>query len=279
MTLQVISTHKCFGGDQGVYTHQSSSTGTEMTFSVFMPEQSNDGPVPVLFYLSGLTCSWENFTVKGGAQRFASEHGIAIVSPDTSPRGDGVADDSDFDMGQGAGFYLNATEDPWKAHFQMEDYIVKELPALINENFEVDIDRLGITGHSMGGHGALTLALKNPDLFKSLSAFSPIVSPTNCDWGQKALAGYLGNNVAKWADYDACILIDTKGWKKDILVDQGGADAFLDTELLPDMLVTSCKRQKVDLTIRLQEGYDHSYYFVSTFMGDHIAWHAERLKK
>lgn len=277
MTLQIISTHKCFGGDQGVYTHLSSSTGTEMTFSVFMPEQSNNKPVPVLFYLSGLTCSWENFTVKGGAQRFAAEHGIAIISPDTSPRGSSVPDDSEFDMGQGAGFYLNATEDPWKTHFQMEDYITRELPALVNENFEVDINRLGVTGHSMGGHGALTLAMKNPDIFKSLSAFSPISSPMNCGWGQKALAGYLGDNVAKWAAYDACTLIDTKGWDKDILVDQGGADAFLDTELLPDMLVNACRNKGIDLNIRLQEGYDHSYYFVSTFMGDHIAWHAARL--
>lgn len=279
MSLETVSEQKCFGGTQGVYRHQSTATGTAMEFSVFQPAEAKHQPLPVLFYLSGLTCTWENATVKAGAQRYAAEHGVILVFPDTSPRGDDVPNDEAYDLGQGAGFYLNATQAPWSTHFRMEDYVVKDLPAVIANSFPADIDRLGITGHSMGGHGALTLAIKNPDLFHSLSAFAPIVSPVNCPWGQKAFNNYLGDDIAKWAHYDACTLIDTVGWKDDILVDQGASDNFLETELLPDLLVRACGRRNVPLTLRMQDGYDHSYYFIATFIGEHIAWHAERLKK
>lgn len=279
MSLETVSEQKCFGGVQGVYRHQSAATGTEMEFAVFQPEAAKHQPLPVLFYLSGLTCTWENAAVKAGAQRYAAEHGLILVFPDTSPRGDGVPNNEAYDLGQGAGFYLNATQKPWADNFRMEDYVVKDLTAVMANSFPADMDRLGITGHSMGGHGALTLAIKNPDLFKSLSAFAPIVSPVNCPWGQKAFNNYLGDDIALWAKYDACTLIDTVGWPRDILVDQGAADTFLETELLPDLLVRACGRQNVPLTLRMQEGYDHSYYFIATFMEEHIAWHAERLKK
>ena len=275
MTIETLNEQKCFGGVQGVYRHKSSSTGTDMEFAVFQPAEATKKPLPVLIYLSGLTCTWENFTTKAGVQRYAAEHGLVIVAPDTSPRGKGVADDEAYDLGQGAGFYVNATEDPWKNHYRMEDYVVKELPGLLGNNFPVDLDRMGITGHSMGGHGALTLAIKNPDLFKSLSAFAPIVSPANCPWGQKAFNNYLGDNIATWGQNDACALVETLGWTGDILIDQGAADTFLETELLPDVFVRACERKSVALTLRMQEGYDHSYYFIASFIEDHVAWHAE----
>ncbi|RED49150.1 S-formylglutathione hydrolase [Aestuariispira insulae] len=278
MTIETLSEQKCFGGIQGVYRHQSSSTGTDMEFAVFQPAEAAKKPLPVLVFLSGLTCTWENFTTKAGAQRYAAEHGVIVVAPDTSPRGEGVADDQAYDLGKGAGFYLNATEDPWAKHYRMEDYVVKELPAVLANNFPVDLDRMGITGHSMGGHGALTLAIKNPDLFKTLSAFAPIVSPANCPWGQKAFNNYLGDNIATWGQNDASALVETFGWSGDILIDQGASDTFLETELLPDVFVRACERKSVALTLRMQEGYDHSYYFIASFIEDHIAWHAKRLK-
>ena len=278
MTIETISEQKCFGGTQGVYRHASSATGTDMEFSVYQPVEASKAPLPVIFFLSGLTCTWENFTTKAGVQKYAADHGVIIVAPDTSPRGEDVADDPAYDMGKGAGFYLNATQEPWSAHYKMEDYVVKELPGILGNHFPVDLDRMGVMGHSMGGHGALTLAIKNPDLFKSLSAFAPIVSPTNCPWGQKAFNNYLGDNISTWGQYDACALLETLGWNGDILVDQGAADAFLETELLPDLLVRACERRNVPLTLRLQDGFDHSYYFIATFIEEHVAWHAERLK-
>lgn len=278
MTIETISEQKCFGGTQGVYRHASSSTGTDMEFAVFQPEAAKHKPLPVLIFLSGLTCTWENFTVKAGAQRYAAEHEVILVAPDTSPRGDAVANDEAYDLGQGAGFYLNATQEPWAANYRMEDYIARELPGVLGNAFPVDMERIGLTGHSMGGHGALTLAFKNQALFKSVSAFAPIVSPINCPWGQKAFNNYLGDDVALWGQYDACSLLEGYGWSRDILIDQGTADNFLETELLPDLLVKACERKGVPMTLRMQDGYDHSYYFISTFIGEHVAWHAERLK-
>ncbi|MBT3790540.1 MAG: S-formylglutathione hydrolase [Alphaproteobacteria bacterium] len=278
MNIEQISQARIFDGTQGVYRHKSEATGTDMEFSVFVPEQASTGPLPVLYYLSGLTCTWENFTAKAGAQRYASEHGVIIVAPDTSPRGDGVPNDDGYDFGQGAGFYVNATQEPWSTHFQMYDYVVRELPEIIAKNFPVDTARSGIFGHSMGGHGALTIALKNPDIFKSVSAFAPIVAPSQVPWGYKALAGYLGPDQNTWLDYDACALIAAKGWQGDILIDQGLADNFLAEQLRPELFEEACKDAQVSLTLRQHKGYDHSYYFISTFVGDHIKWHAERLK-
>ena len=277
MTLQAISTHKCFGGDQGVYTHTSTSTGTEMTFSVFMPEQSNDGPVPVLFYLSGLTCSWENFTVKGGAQRFAAEHGIAIVSPDTSPRGSEVPDDNDFDMGQGAGFYVNATQSPWSNHYHMYDYVVDELPKLIELNFPVSEQR-AISGHSMGGHGALTIAMLNPKRYKSMSAFSPICNPINSPWGKKAFTAYLGKDIEHWKLHDASELMQRAKVFVPAMVDQGTTDDFLKEQLKPDTLILAATINGYPLTLNNREGYDHSYYFIASFIEEHLRFHAMHLR-
>jgi len=276
-SLETISQASIFDGTQGVYRHQSQATGTDMEFSVFVPTQAKSGPLPVLYYLSGLTCTWENFTAKAGAQRYAAEHGVIIVAPDTSPRGDGVPNDEAYDFGQGAGFYLNATQEPWSQHFHMYDYVVDELPELVAANFPIDAARAGIFGHSMGGHGALTIALKNPEKFKSVSAFSPIVAPSQVPWGEKALGGYLGTDQDMWADYDATSLIASKGWSGDILIDQGLADNFLEEQLKPELFEQACKEAGVSLTLRRQEGYDHSYYFISTFMGDHIKWHVEKL--
>jgi S-formylglutathione hydrolase len=276
-SLETVSQVRIFDGTQSVYRHPSQATGTEMEFSVFVPDQAKSGSLPVLYYLSGLTCTWENFTAKAGAQRYAAEHGVIIVAPDTSPRGDGVPNDEAYDFGQGAGFYLNATQEPWSQHFHMYDYVVDELPELVTANFAIDAKRAGIFGHSMGGHGALTIALKNPGKFRTVSAFSPIVAPSQVPWGEKALGGYLGPDQDTWADYDACNLISSKGWSGDILIDQGLADNFLEEQLKPGLFEQACKDTGVSLTLRCQEGYDHSYYFISTFMGDHIAWHAERL--
>ena len=275
--MEQVSANRSHGGTQGVYKHASAVTGTEMTFSVFVPDHAPGAKLPVLWYLSGLTCTHANVTEKGEFRAACTRHGIIFVAPDTSPRGEDVPDDEGYDFGKGAGFYVNATHEPWSTHFHMRDYIEKELPDLIAANFPVDMSRQGITGHSMGGHGALTISLRNPDRFKSTSAFSPIVSPLSCPWGEKALGGYLGDDRAAWADYDACALIDGGARLPDLLVDQGGADNFLDEQLKTHLLQEACDRAGQKATIRMQPGYDHSYYFISTFMADHVAWHAERL--
>lgn len=282
MTLETVSTSKAHGGTLGVYKHQSTATGTGMTFSVFLPPQAAEvgAKLPVLFYLSGLTCTHANVTDKGEYRRLCAELGLIFVAPDTSPRGEGVADDAEgaYDFGLGAGFYVNATEEPFAAHYRMWDYITQELPARIADNFPIDPARMGITGHSMGGHGALTIGLTFPDKFKSLSAFAPIVAPGQVPWGHKALGGYLGPDRAAWRAHDAVALIeDGKRPASDILVDQGAADGFLVEQLRPELFEAACKAAGVNLTLRLQEGYDHSYNFISTFMDDHLRWHAARL--
>ena len=278
MGLTVKSTNRAFGGVQGVYEHASAATRTPMTFSVFVPPHDPGARLPVLWYLSGLTCTHANVTDKGEFRRACAEHGIIFVAPDTSPRGDDVPDDDAYDFGKGAGFYVDATEAPWAANFRMRSYIEDELPALIAAEFPMaDMTRQGITGHSMGGHGALTVALRTPDRFRSVSAFAPIVSPLHCPWGEKALGGYLGPDRAAWRAYDACALIDDGARVPEILVDQGDADQFLAEQLKPELLADACHRAGIDLTLRLQPGYDHSYYFISTFMADHVAWHAARL--
>jgi len=277
MGLTTVSEAKTFGGTQGVYRHAAKSTGCEMEFSVFTPP--GEGPFPVLWYLSGLTCTQENVTTKAGFQRIAAELGLMIVCPDTSPRGDGVPDDEGYDFGKGAGFYVNATEEPWAKHFQMYEYVTKELPGLIGAEFPADMRRQGITGHSMGGHGALTVFLKNRDTYKSVSAFSPIVAPMQCPWGEKALTGYLGADRAAWADYDACALLEAGGAADaDILIDQGLADNFLEGQLKPELFEAACEKVGQKLNLRLHEGYDHSYYFIATFMKDHLRHHAAALK-
>ena len=279
MTIETLSENKAFGGTQGVYRHASRATGTDMTFSVFVPPQAERGPCPVLWYLSGLTCTHANVTEKGEYRAACAEHGIIFVAPDTSPRGDGVADDDSYDMGQGAGFYVDATQEPWTPHFMMRSYIGEELPALIAGQFPVDMARQGITGHSMGGHGALTIGLRNPGTYRSISAFAPIASPLNCPWGEKALSGYLGDDRAAWREYDACALIEDGARAPGLLVDQGTADQFLEEQLKPELLEAACSKADIPLTLNLRAGYDHSYYFISSFMADHVAWHAERLKR
>ena len=276
--METLSEARAFGGTQGVYRHASAVTGTDMTFSVFVPPHAADQRLPVLWYLSGLTCTHANVTDKGEYRRACAEHGIVFVAPDTSPRGPGVPDDEDWAFGQGAGFYVDATQEPWGANFRMRSYVEDELPGVIASEFPmVDMTRQGITGHSMGGHGALTIALRNPNRFKSVSAFAPIASPLSCPWGEKALGGYLGADRAAWAAYDACALIRDGARLDSLLVDQGAADGFLDEQLKPALLERACADAGIDLTLRMQPGYDHSYYFVSTFMRDHIAWAAERL--
>ena len=276
--MELVSSTKAFGGEQRVYRHKSRATGTDMEFAVFLPREALEGFVcPSLFYLSGLTCNWENVTTKGSPQMHAAKHGMIFVAPDTSPRGDKVANDESYSLGQGAGFYINATQDPWAAHYQMEDYLCKELPTLLVDALPLDEDALGITGHSMGGHGALSLAMKHPDLFHSVSAFAPIVNPLNCPWGRKAFELYLGEDESLWAAHDSCSLVLSKGWDGAILIDQGTADKFLEEELKPWSFEAACRKAGVDLTLRMQGGYDHSYYFVSSFLGDHMAWHADRL--
>lgn len=269
---------KCFGGEQRVYHHPSAATGTDMEFAAFLPSEALAGvECPTLFYLSGLTCTWENVTTKAAAQAWCAEQGVIFVAPDTSPRGEGVADDDAYDLGQGAGFYLTATEAPWAAHFNMYDYVTRDLYGDVLEHLPVLEHAIGITGHSMGGHGALTIALKNQDLFRSVSAFAPIVSPINCPWGQKALTAYLGPDQGKWAQYDACALVKAHGWTSDILVDQGGADGFLEGQLKPWLFDQACREADVALTLRMLGGYDHSYYFIASVIRNHIEWHAERL--
>ncbi len=272
--MKTISENKCFGGVQGVYSHTSKATNCEMTFAVFMPDDAISGPVPVLWFLSGLTCTHENAMVKAGAQSWASEHGIALIFSDTSPRGEDVANDEAYDLGQGAGFYLDATEAPWAAHFQMGTYISEELPALIAENFAIDMGRQAITGHSMGGHGALTLAMANPGQYRSVSAFSPIANPTQSDWGKKQLTAYLGN--ADQPQLDASLQMAAVGFDGPVLIDQGSEDQFLDL-LRPEALAHAMAARRQDGQFRMQKGYDHSYFFVASFIQDHIAFHAEAL--
>ncbi|PAX08634.1 S-formylglutathione hydrolase [Sphingomonas lenta] len=278
MTFETLSTSRAHGGVQGVYRHQSAVTGTPMTFSVFMPPHEPGAKLPVLWYLSGLTCTHANVTDKGEYRAACAEHGLIFVAPDTSPRGEGVPNDDAYDFGQGAGFYVDATEEPWSRHFHMRTYIERELPELIAREFPADMARQGITGHSMGGHGALTVGLRNPDRFRSVSAFAPIVAPAQVPWGEKALAGYLGPDRARWAEYDAVSLIMAGARVPELLVDQGDADQFLGQQLRPELLRDACEAAGIPLTLRMQPGYDHSYYFISTFMPDHIRWHAERLK-
>jgi len=279
VSIETVSASKSFGGIQGVYKHQSASTGTPMTFAVYVPEHEPGVKLPVLWWLSGLTCTHANVMDKGEYRKACAEHGVVFVAPDTSPRGDEVPDDPEYDFGKGAGFYVDATQEPWKQHFQMRSYIEQELPPIVAENFPVDTDRQGISGHSMGGHGALTVSLRNAGRFRSTSAFAPIVSPINCPWGQKALGGYLGDDIAAWRQYDACALIKQGARLPGLLVDQGTADNFLDSQLKTHLLDEACRNVDMAATIRMQDGYDHSYCFVSTFMAEHIAWHAERLKK
>ena len=274
-----ISTARSHGGTQGTFTHHSEATGTPMTFSVFVPAHQPGTKLPVLWFLSGLTCTHANVTEKGEFRAACAEHGIILIAPDTSPRGDEVPDDDGYDFGKGAGFYVDATQAPWAANFQMRSYIEQELPALIAENFPADMARQGITGHSMGGHGALTMGLRNPDRYRSVSALAPIVSPMNCPWGEKALDGYLGPDQAAWRQYDACALIEDGARLPDLLIDQGEADNFLHEQLKTGLLVMAARKAGIPATIRMQPGYDHSYYFISSFLADHVAWHAERLKR
>ncbi len=274
--METVSENACYGGVQGVYSHTSKACACDMTFGVFLPEEARDGPVPVLWYLSGLTCTHENAMTKAGAQAWAAEQGIALVFPDTSPRGEGVANDEAYDLGQGAGFYVNATQDPWKPHFQMWDYVAEELPTLIAEHFAIDPDRQAITGHSMGGHGALTLAMGLKGRFRSVSAFSPIVNPTASDWGRKQFGAYLGDDESNWAAHDATLLMREHGFDGPVLADTGTKDQFVDL-LMPESFAEACAAQRQHATLRMQPGYDHSYFFVSTFMEDHVAFHAEAL--
>jgi S-formylglutathione hydrolase len=281
--MEIVSTNRSFAGDQGVYRHDSAVTGTAMNFSVFVPEHAPGAKLPVLWYLSGLTCTHANVTEKGEYRAACAEHGIIFVAPDTSPRGpdnDGgdVPNDEAYDFGQGAGFYVDATQEPWAKHFNMRSYIEQELPEIIAANFPADMTRQGITGHSMGGHGALTIALRNPGRFRSVSAFAPIVAPSQVPWGEKALGGYLGPDKAAWREYDALALIEDGARLPELLVDQGHADDFLAEQLKTALLDLACRNADIPAQIRLQEGYDHSYYFISTFMAEHVAWHAERLK-
>lgn len=279
MLLKTDISSRANGGVQGVYTHQSSSTGTAMTFSVYVPPHAPSARLPVLWFLSGLTCTHANVTDKGGYRAACAEHGIIFIAPDTSPRGENVPDVDVYDFGQGAGFYVDATRGPWAANFQMRRYIGTELPTLIAEAFPMaDMSRQGITGHSMGGHGALTMALRDPSRFRSVSAFAPIVAPMRCAWGQKAFQGYLGDDQSAWRTYDACALIEDGARLPDLLIDQGDADSFLEEQLKTELLSTACEAAGMPLTLRMQTGYDHSYYFIATFMPDHIAWHAKRLK-
>lgn len=277
--IENLSQNKVHGGWHKQYSHSSASLNCDMRFAIFLPPNaSSDKPVPVLYWLSGLTCTDENFMQKAGAFKYAVEQGIAIVAPDTSPRGEDVADHDGYDLGKGAGFYLNATEAPWSHHYQMYDYITKELPAIVEANFPVNNNK-SISGHSMGGHGALTIGLKNQQVYKSISAFSPITNPVNCPWGQKAFTAYLGADKANWKQYDSCELLKAKKAALPILVDQGDADQFLVAQLKPEALEVAAKESDSQLDLRMQTGYDHSYFFISSFIGEHIAFHAKHLNK
>ena len=280
MTVELIGEQKIFEGRQLRFRHVAESVSCDMVFSLFLPPQAEAQAVPVLYWLSGLTCTDENFVTKAGAQRYAAEHGIAIVAPDTSPRGEGVPDDADgaWDFGLGAGFYVNATEAPWSRHYHMYDYVAEELPAALASITALDLSRESISGHSMGGHGALTLALNQPARYRSISAFAPISSPTRCPWGEKALESYLGNNKASWERHDAALLLSAVETTPPILVDQGGADNFLEEQLKPELLQEAVAGRNLPVELRLQPGYDHSYFFISTFIGEHVAFHAKHLQ-
>lgn len=279
MTVETVSSAKSFGGTQGVFRHRSRETGTDMQFGVYLPPQAEAGAsLPVLYYLSGLTCTHANVTDKGGFQRVCAELGLILVAPDTSPRGADVPDDPDYDFGQGAGFYVDATQAPFSTNYRMYSYIRDELPDLIEGNFPADRSRRSITGHSMGGHGALTMALRNPDRYRSVSAFAPIVAPSEVPWGEKALGRYLGPDPAAWRQHDTVALIESGARVKEILVDQGTSDNFLEQQLKPERLEAACRQAGIPLILRRQSGYDHSYFFISTFMEDHLRWHWERLQ-
>ncbi|KVG66176.1 S-formylglutathione hydrolase [Burkholderia cenocepacia] len=281
--LELVSVHACHGGEQRFYRHDSTTIGLPMKFAVYLPPQAAHGRVPALFYLAGLTCTEETFAIKGGAQQHAAQHGIALVMPDTSPRGAGVAGETDaWDFGVGAGFYVDATEAPWSAHYRMESYVTGELREIVTAELPIDGARLGIFGHSMGGHGALTLALRHPDLYRSVSAFAPIAAPTRCPWGEKAFSGYLGEDREAWKAHDASELVaraDAPKFADGILVDQGLADQFLANQLNPDVFEAACAKAGQPLTLRRHAGYDHGYYFISTFVADHVAHHARVLKR
>jgi S-formylglutathione hydrolase len=280
MKLEQVSAAKSFDGIQGVYRHASAETGTDMTFSVYVPAHEEGETLPVIWWLSGLTCTHANVTEKGEFRAACAEHRLIFVAPDTSPRGDIVPDDPDgaYDFGLGAGFYVDATQDPWAANYRMWSYVTRELPDLVFAHFPADRARQSIMGHSMGGHGALTVGLRHPDRFKSVSAFAPIVAPSQVSWGQKALGNYLGPDRAAWRKHDAVALIEDGARLPELLIDQGADDVFLEKELRPELLRDACTQAGIDLTLNLREGYDHSYYFVTTFMADHLAWHAARLK-
>ncbi|WP_286010453.1 S-formylglutathione hydrolase [Pectobacterium punjabense] len=275
-SLELLEEHRMFGGWQQRYRHVSETLNTAMTFSIYLPPTQDDTPPPVLYWLSGLTCNDENFTTKAGAQRVAAELGLVLVMPDTSPRGDGVADDAGYDLGQGAGFYVNATQAPWAAHYRMYDYISTELPALVQQHFNVN-NRQSISGHSMGGHGALMLALRNPEQFRSASAFAPIVNPSQVPWGRKALTAYLGEDETQWLQYDSCHLLANSRKTLPILVDQGDCDQFLPDQLQPAKLEELASQYAWPLTLRTQSGYDHSYFFIASFIEDHLRFHAQYL--
>jgi S-formylglutathione hydrolase len=283
VAIETVSENKAFGGVQGVYSHASAETGTAMTFAVYVPPHDPGANLPVLWYLSGLTCTHANVMEKGEYRAACAEHGIILVAPDTSPRGpdkdgDDVPDAKDeYDFGKGAGFYVEATREPWAKHYHMRSYIERELPGLLAAHFPADMTRQGITGHSMGGHGALTIGLRNPDRFKSVSAFAPIAAPSQVPWGEKALSRYLGEDRQAWREYDAVALIEDGARIPELLVDQGTADDFLEEQLKPELLREACAKAGIEAQVRMQEGYDHSYYFISTFMAEHVAWHAERL--
>ena len=286
--MERITSNQCFGGIQATYKHASDVCGTDMQFAIYLPPQATQSKstldqkttkIPVLWYLSGLTCTEENATVKAGAQQYAAQHGIALVMPDTSPRGANIeGEDQDYDLGTGAGFYLNATQKPWSTHYQMQTYITEELQKLVIKHFPIDANKQGITGHSMGGHGALTLGLKHPEIYQSISAFSPICAPTQCDWGKKAFENYLGNNQQDWQQYDANELILAGHKSAEILIDQGDQDDFLENQLKPEIFANSCKAMEQPLSLRMQQGYDHSYFFIASFIEDHIAFHAKQLR-
>ncbi|MGY0799964.1 S-formylglutathione hydrolase [Lysobacter sp. A286] len=275
--MQRIEQHACFGGSQEVWQHASSTLGCDMKFAVYLPPQARQGPCPVLYWLSGLTCNEQNFITKAGAQEYAAQHGVILVAPDTSPRGEGVADDEAYDLGQGAGFYLNATREPWAAQYRMYDYLVQELPALVDAHFPTTTAR-AISGHSMGGHGALVIALRNPGMYRSVSAFAPIGAPSQVPWGEKAFTRYLGDDREQWKQWDASALIAGVDERLPLLIDQGDADDFLQAQLKPELLRAACEAAGHPLTLRLQPGYDHSYYFIASFIGEHIAYHAKALK-
>jgi S-formylglutathione hydrolase len=278
VTVEIVSENKSQGGRQLVVRHASAATSTDMTFSIFLPPQAEEGgKLPVVWYLSGLTCTHANVTDKGEYRAACAEHGLIFVAPDTSPHGEEVPDAEGYDFGQGAGFYVDATEEPWRTNYRMWSYVTEELPALVGAEFPIDMDRQGITGHSMGGHGALTIALRNPERFSSVSAFAPIVVPSQVPWGRKALTGYLGEDRSAWRKHDAVLLIENGARVPELLVDVGDADPFIEKELRPELLERACAGAGIALTLRRQPGYDHSYYFISTFMTDHLRWHAERL--